>query len=74
MAKSTKRWAVRDDYDGSPYMLFLGHKPRKPKDGWSQEQSGYFTNVGQRLFEVFFPTSCHLKRGGGPVEIKFADE
>lgn len=74
MTKATKRWAVRNDYDGSPYMLFLGNKPRKPNDGWSQEQPGYFTGVGQRVYEDFFPKDCHLKRGGGPVEIEFKHE
>lgn len=73
MAK-VKRWAVRNDYDGSPYMLFLGPKPRKPEGGWSQSQCGYFTGVGKAAFEKFFPTDCHLKRDGGPVEIRFADE
>ena len=74
MATKTKRWAVRADYDGSPYMLFLGNKPRKRSGGWSQEQPGYFTNVGQTMFEKFFPEDCYLKRDGGPVEIRFADE
>ncbi len=73
MATKPKRWAVREDFDGSPYMLFLGSKPRKPLRGWSQKQRGYFVNVRKKEFERFFPKGCHLKEDGGPVEIRFAE-
>lgn len=68
-----KRWAVRQDSGGNWYMIFR-HKPRKPKKGWHCRQASFMGFICPGNFESIFPDSCHLDFGGGPVEIKFANE
>lgn len=79
MAKAKQRWAVRADYDGSPYLIFRGKWLSKPTDGWDSSQhweppqDGLFASCGQRIFEGIFPKCYHLPAGGGPVLIEFKE-
>lgn len=78
MAKTTKRWAVRESKaKGGWYLIVIGPKPSKPKDGWYElveEGAADVDSISSDLFEWIFPDCYHLPFGGGPVEIRFADE
>lgn len=72
MAKAKKRWAVRER-TGNTYLVFVGRKPRQPLTGWTFRQTGCVSYIPAEAFDALFPTQ-HLPPGGGPVEIRFADE
>ena len=76
MAQAQKRWAVRAEARvGGSYWLSVGDKPRKPKRGWQWHRFAVdWLPVSSTTVERFFPKRYHLPPGGGPVEIRFADE
>lgn len=73
-----KRWAVREDDEGGGfYFLFVGSKPRRPKQGWCRNRREC-CRVGcimvcPAVFEWLVPEEYHLPLDGGPVEIRFAE-
>lgn len=79
MAKTKiKRWAVRECSQGrgldfqACYLVARGRKPYKKKNQWITMGNPQW--VAPTAYEHLFPEHYHLKPGGGPVEIEFADE
>ncbi len=68
--KPVKRWVIRENRENGWYMLFIGAKPRRSKKTWDSTAEGFVDFECPTKYERFCPEDCHLKLGGGPVEIK----
>ena len=72
MATKTKRWVVRDDGEFTSYIIVVGHTlPVKQGRQWIG-LGEYPHWMEHKQFEHIFPH--RLPEGGGPLEMRFADE